>query len=59
MMYTIFKYVRTTVWYVTTLRGSSIPFLSLTQIYRFDVRGVPYHENVRLHIQNFVQRGTW
>jgi len=38
MIYTIFKYVRTTVRNVTTLRGSSIPFLHLTRIYSFIIR---------------------
>jgi hypothetical protein len=32
MMYTIFKYVSTTVRNVITLQGGAIPFLSLTRI---------------------------
>jgi hypothetical protein len=38
MIYTNFKYVRTTVRNVTTLRGSSVSFLHLTRIDGFCVR---------------------
>jgi hypothetical protein len=38
MIYTILKNVSTTVRNVTTLRGSSIPFLHSTRIYGFEVR---------------------